>query len=425
MVSIIVPVYNAEKGIRRCVDSILNQDYKEFELLLIDDGSKDSSGQICDEYAALDARVRVFHKENTGVSDTRNLGISKAQGEYLQFLDSDDWMTPDATNLLVRSAKEHEADLVISDFYRVVGERVSHKGDIGEDVVLDREAFAGHMMKNPADFYYGVLWNKLYRRDIVEKYQLRMDKNISWCEDFMFNLEYIRHSERFYALQVPIYYYVKTKGSLVNQVNFKQTVQMKTMLFTYYNNFYKAILDEEAYEKNRLQVYRFLVDAAGDGMVPFSIFPSSIKLGEERNSVSRGAVEGEGIQFDAYRDRKLLEHYLEPIAIKYALTMEETALVMLMQAQSQFKSKKELMEITGFSRSRLMRIFQKLASREIIKTESRGKITWLPASERLFAELSQAEADYERAKFAGFSEEELIQYAYLSNKIKENIQNVL
>lgn len=83
------------------------------------------------------------------------------------------------------------------------------------------------------------------------------------------------------------------------------------------------------------------------------------------------------------------------------------------------------MEITGFSRSRLMRIFQKLASREIIKTESRGKITWLPASERLFAELSQAEADYERAKFAGFSEEELIQYAYLSNKIKENIQNVL
>ena len=156
-VSIIVPVYNAEKTIGRCIDSILGQQYTDFELLLVDDGSKDGSGAICDSYALADSRVQVIHKENTGVSDTRNIGISRARGVYLQFLDSDDWITPDATKLLVEAAGEHNCDLVISDFYRVVGERVSRKGDIDEDRVLTREEYAAHMMEQPADFYYGVL----------------------------------------------------------------------------------------------------------------------------------------------------------------------------------------------------------------------------------------------------------------------------
>lgn len=106
--------------------------------------------------------------------------------------------------------------MVISDFYRVVGERVSHKGDILEEGVLSRVEFASYMLEKPADFYYGVLWNKLYKREIIEKHQLRMDKDISWCEDFMFNLAYIRHIEQIYVSRVPFYYYVKTKGSLVS-----------------------------------------------------------------------------------------------------------------------------------------------------------------------------------------------------------------
>ena len=145
-VSIIVPVYNAEATLRRCVDSILNQDYRDFELILVNDGSQDGSGAICDAYAAQDPRVTAIHKPNTGVSDTRNLAISRAQGTYLQFLDSDDWITPDATTLLVQTAQQHSCDLVISDFYRVVGERVSRKGDIDDDTVLSREEYAAHMM---------------------------------------------------------------------------------------------------------------------------------------------------------------------------------------------------------------------------------------------------------------------------------------
>ena len=106
-VSIIVPVYNAEKFLNRCVDSILGQEYRDFELILVDDGSRDMSGSICDAYAKTDERVVVIHKENSGVSDTRNQGIERAKGTYLQFVDSDDWLTPDATKLMVRAAEEH------------------------------------------------------------------------------------------------------------------------------------------------------------------------------------------------------------------------------------------------------------------------------------------------------------------------------
>ena len=99
-VSIIVPVYNAAETLRRCVDSVLKQDYTDFELLLVDDGSRDGSGAICDAYAARDPRVRVIHKENAGVSAARNDALDQAQGTFLQFLDSDDWLTPDATKQL-------------------------------------------------------------------------------------------------------------------------------------------------------------------------------------------------------------------------------------------------------------------------------------------------------------------------------------
>ena len=117
-VSIIVPVHNAQATLRRCVNSILHQEFTDLELLLIDDGSTDDSGALCDEFAAQDERILVIHKENSGVSDARNLGLSRARGTYLQFVDSDDWISPDATKRFVKAAQENGCDLVIADFYR-------------------------------------------------------------------------------------------------------------------------------------------------------------------------------------------------------------------------------------------------------------------------------------------------------------------
>ena len=328
-VSIIVPVYNAEKSLARCVDSILNQEFRDFELILMDDGSRDRSGEICDGYARADARVVVVHKENTGVSDTRNQAIARARGTFLQFVDSDDWLTADATKLMVRAAEETSCDLVIADFYRVVGEMVSRKGDIDADQVIGREAFVGFMMENPADYYYGVLWNKLYRREIVEAHGIRMDAKISWCEDFLFNLEYVRYATTFYALRTPVYYYVKTKGSLVNQkISLSRTVEMKLAMFECYNDFFKHVLDEEAYERKRLQVYHFLVDAAKDGFVFPATIPGTQKLGKERSQALQEVISEDGIIVEKYRDRKLLERYLESVALKYDMTMAELSLLL-------------------------------------------------------------------------------------------------
>lgn len=111
-----------------------------------------------------------------------------------------------------------------------------------------------------------------------------MDAKISWCEDFLFNLEYVRYATTFYALRTPVYYYVKTKGSLVNQkISLSRTVEMKLAMFECYNDFFKHVLDEEAYERKRLQVYHFLVDAAKDGFVFPATIPGTQKLGEERS----------------------------------------------------------------------------------------------------------------------------------------------
>lgn len=459
MVSIIVPIYNAEQYLRRCVDSILNQEYTDYELLLVNDGSTDASGDICEEYGDQDPRVIVIQKENTGVSDSRNRALDRARGKYLQFLDSDDWITPDATRLFVRAAEEYGCDMVISDFYRVVGERLSPKGDIEEEGVLTREEFAAHMMENPADFYYGVLWNKLYRRDIVEEHKLRMDTDISWCEDFMFNLEYIRYAKVFYALHAPIYYYVKRKGSLASQgINISKTVKMKLNVFEYYNNFYKHVLEEEDYEKNRLQVYRFFIDAAGDGTVPPSILPGSKKLGDERVFVNTQILQAEGPAGEDYRKRKLLEHYLEPVALKGDLKVMDVRLLLCLCEKHEWDSRRELADFAGITRTNLTSGLQRLTMKGFLKVEevkepkpskkdkTTGKnkmkaaemaetkrkerggriaVTILPAADAVMKELEMAQRDYDAARFAGFTEEELIKYAELSEKIKENTKNIL
>ena len=435
-VSIIIPIYNAEKHLRRCIDSVLKQDFEDFELILMNDGSRDSSGMICDTYAEKDERVRVVHKENSGVSDTRNQAMTLARGEYLQFLDSDDWITPDATGLLVRMAKEHDCEMVIADFYRVIGERLSPKGKIREDGILSREDFAMEMMENPADFYYGVLWNKLYRRDIIEKNNLCMDKDISWCEDFIFNMEYIRHVKQVYALHVPMYYYVKTPGSLVSQgTSISKTIQMKRTVFKCYKEFYKEVFKEEDYEKIRLQVYRFLIDAAGDGAVGPTILPGSMKLGDERISVSLNVAEGVGILFDTYREGKLLDRYLETVAIKYDLSFEDVKLIFYLSQADEGCTLKEMSDVTQIKRRKLITSIQKLISKEYIKLKTpvdlekkkgaKVECEFLNNAESIIFDLLTAKSTYLQVKYSGFTEEEIEQYEVLTARMRENVQRAL
>ncbi|WP_319638589.1 DNA-deoxyinosine glycosylase [Lacrimispora sp. 210928-DFI.3.58] len=264
-ISLIIPVYNAEKYLRRCFNSVLGQTFQDMEVIVINDGSTDGSLSICREYEEKDSRFVVIDKENTGVSDSRNQAIAVAKGCYLQFIDSDDWLTPDATELLAEAAGKYDCDLVVADFYRVERAVYTEKQHIRERGLLTREQYAEYMMQDPADFYYGVLWNKLYRKSIIEEHQLKMEEELRFCEDFLFNLRFIRHAARFAAIQTPIYYYMKRKGSLVS-TDWKKAnaVALKLRLLKEYKELYQSM---GLYEENELRINAFVLSFAKDGGV--------------------------------------------------------------------------------------------------------------------------------------------------------------
>ena len=431
VVSIIVPIYNVEKYLRRCVDSILKQEYQNFELLLLDDGSTDSSPALCDAYAAQDSRVRVIHKSNSGVSDTRNLGIREAQGTYLQFVDSDDWITPDCTRLMARTALQSNCDMVVADFYRVSGERVSHKGGIGDKDVLTLEQYTAHMMENPANFYYGVLWNKLYRRELIIAHDLQMNPAIRLCEDFMFNLEYMRYARSFCALQVPVYYYVKTRSSL-SSASVRRTpmiMRMKLAAFDCYQNFFRSILDDRDYEQVRLKVYRFLIDAATDGLVPPGL-PGTQRLGDERTHASNALLQSESFLLDSYRNHKLLERLLESVALRHNLTWKDARLLCFLYLTDRALSLKDIQDVTGMAALELEATLAKFSAHRLLRI-SRDReselitVVFLPEADALCNDLQQALEDAQAFRLAGLTEDEIAQYTYLQQKITQNIRRVL
>lgn len=265
-VSVIIPVYNVAPYLRRCLDSVKAQTCTDIEVLLVDDGSTDESAQLCRAYAGEDSRFRLFTQANAGASAARNLAMDRATGRYLQFVDGDDWLTPDATASLLHTAESTGCDLAVSRFYRVQGDRYAEKGHIQGDKVMTRREYAEFMVKAPANFYYGVMWNKLYRRAIVEAAHLRCDAQVTWCEDFLFNLNYIACCRLIATVGRPLYYYFQREDSLVNtQATLRKTITTKRRTFAEYKELYQTL---DLYEDQKARVYGYLLSSATDGTMP-------------------------------------------------------------------------------------------------------------------------------------------------------------
>lgn len=188
LVSIIVPVFNSDKYLKNCINSIVNQSYRNLEILLIDDGSTDQSGQICDEYAQKDDRIRIFHNTNHGVSYSRNCGLNVANGDYIAFVDSDDRVSKEYIKGLLFYIKKY--DLVISgivDFWPK-----------SNSVVLRKPVGKNFSYTLAKDFwqlepFLRIVWGKLYRNEIIKEYNIRFAENISFGEDQLFNFKYYKH----------------------------------------------------------------------------------------------------------------------------------------------------------------------------------------------------------------------------------------
>lgn len=182
LVSIIVPVYNSEKTLHRCVDSILGQTYQHFELLLINDGSKDRSGEICDEYARKDSRVRVFHKENGGVSSARNLGLDYALGDWVAFVDSDDWVD----SLYLSSFEIDEKIDLSCTHMRVVGWNEWESIPLLDQTWVNGPDFLSYIIRRS-----NYPFCKLFKRIIIDDNRLRFNENIHYGEDTLFVYSFI------------------------------------------------------------------------------------------------------------------------------------------------------------------------------------------------------------------------------------------
>ena len=212
-ISVIVPVFNAEKSLARCAQSLLSQSFEDIEILLVDDGSTDSSAEICDEFASRDGRVKVFHNENRGVSFTRNYGIENSSGEYIMFCDSDDYVESDWCLEHYNAIESCPSAWIVSgerSFYPDGREEVFLPSGEGEMMVVDVK-----------DYFYvfkfgvsGYPWNHIYsKKNLVG---IRYNHNVNCGEDVLFNNEYLSRCEKIVCINKPLYNYVREEGTLSN-----------------------------------------------------------------------------------------------------------------------------------------------------------------------------------------------------------------
>lgn len=211
---VIVPVYNQEHLLKRCVNSILNQDYTDFELILINDGSTDSSSQICDKYASKDSRIRVIHQPNSGVSLARQKGLDCASGEWILFIDSDDYVEPCAFTKI--SSYLNKSDIIIFNFYVLNNQgRTERKQKLCGNLI--DSMYSGNV--------FGALFNKVIRKAIIDQTQVTFRYNLSFCEDMCFLSELCTKYAfplQIVHLNIPLYTYDTNTVSLTRPTKFTQ-----------------------------------------------------------------------------------------------------------------------------------------------------------------------------------------------------------
>lgn len=243
-ITVVVPVFNREKYLTRMIDSILSQSYKDFDLILVDDGSTDRTPEICDSYAEKDSRVTVIHKENGGVSSARNAGIEKATGRYLMFADSDDILDNEILKKLYTEAEEGGIDLVICG----IKMQTIRDGKVKceKNYLMKAGRMTVKELLESQDIDYSLICvsspcARLFRTDIIKENNVRFDTSISLGEDRLFNIDYLMHCSTVSGSGKSLYYYIREDAD---------------SLFTRYNsdiyNIYKKIYNRERliYEKN-------------------------------------------------------------------------------------------------------------------------------------------------------------------------------
>lgn len=243
-VSVIVPVYNVEKYIRKCLDSLVNQTLEDMEIIVVNDGSKDASIDIVKEYVEKYNNIKLYEKENGGLSDARNYGLQFATGKYIAFLDSDDYVDVNLYKRMYEKSKKEDSDMVECNFYWTYDKK--NKKDIGQKYKGQKEMFEKARV---------VAWNKLYKKEVLDNAKVQFPKGLRY-EDVEFFYKLIPHIENVSFVKEPLIYYVQRKQSIVNTQN-EKTKDIFTVLenvIAYYkeHNLYEEYKEVIEYTYARL-----------------------------------------------------------------------------------------------------------------------------------------------------------------------------
>lgn len=262
LVSIIIPIYNCKDHLFECISSAVNQSYSNCEIILVDDGSTDNSGCICDDFAEKYDNVFVFHNKNCGVSAARNFGIEKSNGGYIVFLDSDDKLEDCAIELLYNQIKTANARFAIGSFVlfgdKIENSKIDYLRDFPSCISINE--YLKRMLRYHVEAYWGANWGKMFLKDIIVSNGIKFESNVQLAEDFRFNLEYLKYVDRVSVVHDTVCYYrVDTKNSLSKgKRNAKRYIEEYLELYRrYFQLFsYKGIFTE-----NKVKIHCFLLNA--------------------------------------------------------------------------------------------------------------------------------------------------------------------
>lgn len=249
LVSIIIPVFNCENSIKKCVKSVIDQNYNNIEIILINDGSTDNSDKICEAFSKMDSRIQYINKPNTGVSKTRNVGIDRASGEYCCFVDSDDWIEESYISKLVASLEQSDVDWVISGYVVNSGNN-QIKYDLEENIYTLKEMENTSITHVFSEGYIHPCWNKIYKTRYLKQYNISFPDNISISEDTLFNIEYFSHCKKISTVKSVGYHYQKIE--CVESLSQKVYENIFTIYFEVYNRLFSVL--------NNMNFESYLID---------------------------------------------------------------------------------------------------------------------------------------------------------------------
>lgn len=271
LISVVVPVYNVEKYLNRCIESIVNQTYKNLEIILVDDGSTDSSQMICDEWAEKDKRIKVIHKKNGGLSSARNAGLKVLTGKYVCFIDSDDYIEINALELMLKSIISDDYDVcicntnLVDNDYNIISKE-NYKSSIisGDDII--KSFLTGKVFESIS------ACDKLYKVSVIKNNDITFNEKEKWGEDFPFNYLYFQHVKKLISIDDRLYnYLIKRNGSITDGITYGKVMRWennyKPVLLNEKNNYDNYIIALEKYAQELMKCCRELLQSRNNELI--------------------------------------------------------------------------------------------------------------------------------------------------------------